>query len=236
MTAMSAAGASVLAHGIHYAVLGIGLLGLALLLAPRLAGPRRFPADAHEARVHALRHQLSGGPPALSVPVTFPAPAAARSRAESVLLPLAVVSSATAAGVHAALGPAHFAEQPLFGLFFAGAAALQLLWSLAVVLQPGRGAFVVGVAGNAAVLALWALTRTYGLPFGLMPAPEAVGLWDLTCAAWELVVVACCVALLRSGDRRPRMLAWTAWSVPARSWAAVSAGVLVSLTFIGAGG
>ena len=50
MTAMSA-GASVLAHGIHYAVLGVGLLGLAILLAPRLAGPRRFPVDAHEARV-----------------------------------------------------------------------------------------------------------------------------------------------------------------------------------------
>jgi hypothetical protein len=233
---MSAAGASVLAHGIHYAVLGFGLLGLAFLLAPRLAGPRRIPVDAHEARVRALRHQLRAGPLTPSAPVTVPAPLVARSRAESILLPLAVVSSAAAAGVHAALGPAHFGEQPLFGVFFAGAAVLQLLWSLAVVLHPRRAAFVVGVAANAAVLALWALTRIHGLPFGLMPDPEAVGLWDLTCAAWELVVVTTSVALLRSGERRPRMLAWTAWSVPARSWAAFSAGVLVSLTFIGAGG
>ena len=40
----------------------------------------------------------------------------------ALLLPLAVVSSTAAAGVHAAMGPLHFREATLFGLFFAGAA------------------------------------------------------------------------------------------------------------------
>lgn len=234
MTAMSA-GVSVLAHGIHYAVLGVGLLGLAVLLGPRLAGPRQIPVDAHDERVRALRRQLRSGPATLALPVVPARVVLDRSRAETVLLPLAVVSSAAAAGVHAAVGPAHLREQTLFGAFFAGAALLQILWAALVVLRPTRTVFLAGVAGNVAVLALWVLTRTEGLPFGLMPTPEAVGPWDLTCAAWEVVVVTTGVALLRSGELRPRLLAWTGWSVAARGWAALSVGVLVALTFSGAG-
>jgi hypothetical protein len=236
MTAMSA-GVSVLAHGIHYAVLGVGLLGLAVLLGPRLAGPRQIPVDAHDERVRALRRQLRSGPATLALPVVPTRLVLARSRstAETLLLPLAVVSSAAAAGVHAAVGPAHLREQTLFGAFFAGSALLQILWAALVVLRPTRTVFLAGVVGNLAVLGLWVLTRTAGLPFGLMPTPEAVGPWDLTCAAWEVVVVTTGVALLHSGEPRPRLLAWTGWSVAARSWAALSVGVLVALTFSGAG-
>ena len=56
-------GASSLAHGVHYTVLGIGLLGLFALLAPGASGRHRMSADAddHERRVAALRQSLAAG-------------------------------------------------------------------------------------------------------------------------------------------------------------------------------
>ena len=156
MTAMSA-GASLLAHGIHYAVLGVGLFGLALLLGPRLAGPRQGSLDDHDERVRALRRQLQNGPATPARPA-LPRAALERAgtRAETVLLPLAVVSSAAAAGIHAALGPSHLREQTLFGVFFAAAAVLQFLWAALAVLHPTRAALRAGMVGNLAVLGLWA--------------------------------------------------------------------------------
>ncbi|MDO9494920.1 MAG: hypothetical protein Q7J48_04395, partial [Nocardioides sp.] len=66
MSVMStAAGASMLAHTVHYAVVLGGVLGLALLLAPHAlerlrAGPR--PArGTHEDRVHRLRELAAAG-------------------------------------------------------------------------------------------------------------------------------------------------------------------------------
>jgi hypothetical protein len=45
---------------------------------------------------------------------------------------------------------------------------------------------------------LWAITRTVGLPFGLLPTPEPIGALDLCCGGWEAVVVLTGVQLLRS--------------------------------------
>lgn len=228
-------GASVLAHGVHYGVLAVGLLGLVVMLAPGFATHRQAPLDAHEHRVQALRSQLQPGT-VMSRPVAGPAVAVARTAGlERTLLPFAVVSSAAAAGVHAAVGPAHFRESTLFGLFFAGSATLQIIWSVAVVARPTRRLFLIGAAGNVAVVALWAVTRTYGLPWGLLPVREAVGVWDASCGLWELAVAGACVALLRSGPKRLRVPSWTDWSVLARSWAGFSVAGLVVLSFSGAG-
>ena len=91
---------------------------------------------------------------------------------------------------------------------------------------------MAGVAGNLAVLALWLTTRAVGLPFGLMPEPHPVGTWDLTCAAWELVVVLGCALTLRRGVP-PRIASWFEWHPAAQSALVGSGLALITLTLLG---
>jgi len=244
MSALTSTGAaSVVAHGIHYAIVVAGVVGLAALLAPGFRTAHTTPRNAHEARVLALRTALSGPDLAPEQLATANDPTlVARFRepvlttAQRVLLPLAVVSSAAAAGVHAAVGPQHFREATLFGLFFASSALLQLAWAGAVAVACSRWLLTAGALGNVAVLVLWAVTRTVGLPLGLLPEPEAVGSWDLACAGWELIVVCGCVALLRSRHPLPTgLVEWRRWHPGVRWYVAASLLLLVGLSLSGAG-
>lgn len=230
-------GATSLAHGVHYAVLGVGFVGLLALLGPQLVGGRRTAIlrDEHDRRVEAVMQQIATGSLGVrTTPTVLTRSRPAISLIRSRYLPLAVVSSAAAAGVHAAAGPAHFREQLLFGLFFAVSALAQIIWSVTMVIRPSRALLVAAVIGNSAILALWLATRTVGLPV-LLPTPEAVGPWDLCCGAWELVVVLAASRVLR-GDYLPdlRLPDWSDWEPAARVWALGSALVLLSLTLIGA--
>jgi len=230
-------GATALAHGIHYAVLGVGFVGLLALLGPQLVGGRRTVAllDDHDRRVEAVVQQIASGSLGVRItPLVLPASGTAMSLVRARYLPLAVVSSAAAAGVHAAVGPAHFREQLLFGLFFAASALAQVVWSVAMVTRPSRSLLVAAVVGNSAILALWLATRTVGLP-GLLPSPEAVGPWDVCCAVWELAVVVAASQVLRADDARDlRLPDWSAWEPGVRLWVLGSALVLLVLTLIGA--
>jgi hypothetical protein len=145
-----------------------------------------------------------------------------------------VVSSAAAAGVHAAVGPAHFREQTLFGLFFVGAAMAQVVWSTAAVIRSSRTLLVAGAVGNMALITLWLITRTVRLP-GLLPAPEPVGPWDLACVGWELVVVVACVRAVRLGHAQDPLATWVGWHHLARWWALASVVGLGLLSVSGAG-
>jgi hypothetical protein len=244
--AVSADAGSV-AHGIHYALLGLGLAGLVALLAPGRTS--REPGDEHSARVQELRRAVAAGtlgryaPTPLTPPRTLraepPTPMSAR-----IWLPLAVVSCTAAAGVHAAVGPAHFREQTVLGLFFAAAALGQMAWSLAVVTRAIPFLLRLGAAGNASLVALWAVTRTTGLPgvlAGVLPRPEAVGPWDLACVGWELLAVLACVEVLLGPDRAAegtsayRVAGWKDWDGRVRAWAWISVIGLGLLSISGAG-
>jgi hypothetical protein len=234
---------SVLAHGIHYAIVGVGVVGLVALLLPRFLTTPTPPRDKHEARVLALRAALTTHDLATDSPATtFDPPQVARLRvpglttAQRVLLPLAVVSSAAAAGVHAAVGPAHFRQATLIGLFFAGSALAQLVWAGVVAVSCSRALLVVAALGNIAVLALWGITRTIGLPFGLLPGPEAVGPWDVACGGWELIVACSCIALLQSREQLPtRIVDWRRWHPGVHWFVAASVLTLIALSLSGAG-
>jgi hypothetical protein len=234
------------AHGIHYAIVAAGVVGILALLLPQLherrAGahqPRaRLPRDVHEARVMTLRAEIAAGAlGTLERPRTVPAPAlepllpvAART-----LLPAAFVASTAAAGVHAAMAPSHLAHQTVSGLFFLGAAAFQLVWAARLVFGTSRRAALLGTVANLALVGLWGVTRTVGLP-GVLTQPEAVGPWDLACVAWELMVVVACLRLLGASPAPGRLPPWRRWDGRVAGFAVGSAAVLAALSFSGFGG
>jgi hypothetical protein len=240
------------AHSVHFAIVLIGLVGLVVVglvqsrghddedradVTGRRSGSRPAPAR-HQAR--------SMGSPAATGAVGVQTRTSERAwsslwqtgaavpTAERVVVPVALVSSAAAAGVHAAVGPQHFEEGALFGLFFVGSALLQLLWAGLVTVHRSKGLLVLGALGNLAVIGLWAVTRTVGLPFGLMPTPEAVGPWDVVCGLWELAVVASCLVLRRSAHTHGQVAPWRDWHRAAQMYAAGSLVLLVALSFTGA--
>ena len=96
--------------------------------------------------------------------------------------------------------PEHWQESPLYGGFFVAATVGQL--GLAVLLARGSAPWLL--AGNIAVqlglVALWAVTRTAGIPLGPEAGMvEAVGLLDSLCVAAQVLSAAACGVLLRYG-------------------------------------
>ena len=239
MTAWSLDSVSLLTHGVHYALVVVGLVGVACLLAPQLA-PRAagvLPRDDHARRVTALREAVARGALLTAGPTTAyarPAPAVA------LHLPVAVVASAAAAGVHAAMGPLHLDQSRLSGLFFAASALTQLGWTAAAVQRVTPGLLRAGVALNAGTIALWVWTRSWGLPLGLMPTPEPIGAWDLAAVGWEVAVVLSCVRLLRclpaASYAGLRIAPWADWRSSAMIVAVASAMALLLLSLSGASG
>lgn len=97
---------------------------------------------------------------------------------------------AAAGGLHLAALPSHLAESTAAGAFFAAAALGQLLGAVLVAVRPSRRTAVAIIAGNLSVLAIWALSRTTGLPIdGAIGAREPVSLLDGLAAAAEILVV-----------------------------------------------
>lgn len=101
--------------------------------------------------------------------------------------------------------------------------------------RPTRTLLRAGLVANLLVIALWAVTRTWGLPGGLMPAREPIGPWDAACAVWEVIVVACCLSLLSRRTSYPRTAPWFDWHGAATAWFVVSALSLALLSLGGAG-
>ncbi|MDX6235172.1 MAG: hypothetical protein QOH68_4339 [Nocardioidaceae bacterium] len=105
--------------------------------------------------------------------------------------------------VHLAVVQEHLEEWWLYGVFFAVIGAAQIGWAVAA-LASDRVPFLRTVMyGNLAVVALWAVTRTVGLPVGPEPwQAEAVGRADVLCALLEIAVAGALVVAARSVARR----------------------------------
>ena len=226
LAAMAPAGPG---HVVHYGIVFAGLAGLALMLVPAYAErwrPSTTMPDQHELRVRELRRRIAAGTlgapavPALTVPA---APAVPRALA----LPVALVGSLATAGVHAAVGPRHLSVGLLVGGFFLATATAQLIWATLVWSSPTRTLLWAGAAGNTALLAVWALSRTAGLP-GL--GREPVGPWDLAAGVWEVAVAAACLVQLRTR----RATSGRTWHPAATGWLAASTVVLGILSVSGA--
>lgn len=240
MTVMSTASdAGMLAHTVHYAVVLGGVLGLGALLLPHtLERLGLSPAPArgtHEDRVNRLRELAKTGrlaEPGATLTALRRAEREERRAAPgtgglaAAAVPVALVSSAAAAGVHAAVGPAHLAGQPLVGVFFLVCAVAQLGWTALFLARPRPALLEAAVVGNVALLSLWAVSRLGGY--------EPVGAWDLAAGTWELAATIACGALLTAPGLLPAPR-WAEWPAVARGWFGASVLLLGLLSLSGAG-
>ncbi|MDP8951055.1 MAG: twin-arginine translocation signal domain-containing protein, partial [Actinomycetota bacterium] len=117
----------------------------------------------------------------------------------------AAALSLVAALAHVWVMPEHFGEWWGYGLFFLSAAVAQGVYGLALLRrrEPGRALLLLGVVGNLALIALYAVTRTAGVPFFGPHAGEVEGMGalDLAAVSAEAALVVALAVLSRSGRR-----------------------------------
>jgi hypothetical protein len=176
-----------LGPGLFVAAAGAAALATTLLIGP--AGPAAAPH----------------GPPAVTRPL-----------ASVMAVDLALLSGA-AAIIHGAVIGQHLREFWLFGAFFAVAALAQLAWALLAIARPARRLWLAGAVGNAAVIVVWIVSRTVGLPLGEEAGrAEPVGFADALSTAYEVVLVVGSAALARSAITRELQSNWAraaTWAV-----------------------
>jgi hypothetical protein len=103
----------------------------------------------------------------------------------------------------------HAAHYWLFGVFFGVLTAWQTGWGMrAYRAQLSRRALVYGgIYVSVAVVAIWLVSRTVGLPIGPWAGrPESIGVIDIMASVDELVIAAMVVAIVSAAP--PRGLAW----------------------------
>jgi hypothetical protein len=156
-------------------------------------------------------------------------PAAARTTRTRVHLVVVTAGllSAGAAAIHFAVIGGHFEEWWGFGLFFVLSGLAQLAWSLLAAVRPTKALFWLGVLGNAAIVALWIVTRTAGTLAGPDPhTPEPVGLADTVATGFEVAIVAGALWLAISGVPGWRTLRILTWVVAAVTLASTTLALL----------
>jgi hypothetical protein len=165
----------------------LGFHGLGPYVAAAYLGAVRPRFGGRPPRPRRSRARLSAG-----------RPASAAQQFASVAALLVLVSSV----IHAAVVADHFEEYWAFGVLFAAAACAQAAWvGLIYAGRLSRPVLLAGAATNAGLVAVWALSRTAGLPLGPHPwTPEAVGTLDVLATLDELaavVLVGAALACLR---------------------------------------
>jgi hypothetical protein len=119
--------------------------------------------------------------------------------------------SLVAALIHLWVMPEHFEEWWGYGAFFLTAAAAQLAYVPLLLRWPSRTVLLAGIAGNMAIVVLYLLTRTVGIP---LLGPEAgkvegAGFVDVGATTSEVgIALALGAALLRNStpERRRTVL------------------------------
>lgn len=122
-----------------------------------------------------------------------------------------LVSLAVAAAlIHAKALFDHAPHFWLFGVFFGVVAYAQVLWAFVIHRRPDDERWLMPAAvGSLAVIALWAVTRIVGLPFGPWAGrPEPLGIADIAATLNELILVGVIVAMLRPRGWIAARLRW----------------------------
>ena len=106
--------------------------------------------------------------------------------------------SAAAGGLHIAALPSHRQESSTIVAFFVAVGLGQLAAAVLLVYRPSRRTTAAVVAGNLAIVGVWVMSRTVGVPFGAHRGqPEPVSVLDGLATALELAVAVAAVLLAR---------------------------------------
>jgi hypothetical protein len=109
---------------------------------------------------------------------------------------LAADLSLAAAVAHALVAPEHFGEAFEYGVAFVVMALAQVAFIPLLFRWPSRTVYLLGIAGNAAIVLLYLYTRVIGIPFGPQAGEiEAVGLIDIPSKLSEVALIALLGAL-----------------------------------------
>jgi hypothetical protein len=123
------------------------------------------------------------------------------ARADTALEATALVAAMlmfVSSCIHAAQIAGHFEQYWLYGAFFFVSACLQALWAALVWREPlHRRVLVAGALGNAALIAVWAISRTVGVPGPQAWQPESVGVVDVLSKLDELAVIVLVAVIVR---------------------------------------
>jgi hypothetical protein len=158
---------------------------------------------------------------------------ASRARSEPAAL-VAAALSLLAGAIHLIAAPEHLDAWWGYGAFFLGAFVAQSAFAVAVLRRPSQLLASIGIWGNVAIVWLYVLTRTSGVPLGPGHAAqgghghageggkhvETVGALDMTATAAEVGTVFALVALLGLDTRRRTLNAllafgafmWVSWA------------------------
>jgi hypothetical protein len=131
--------------------------------------------------------------------------------------------------IHLAVVSEHVAEWWLYGAFFLVLGVVQIAWAVLAMESDPIPVPSLFATVNAAVVGLWFVSRTIGLPVGPEPwAAEAVGRADLLCSALGAVVV----FLLVLAMRRPQVQESRALTKPQRRMVAIGAVAAATVTVL----
>jgi hypothetical protein len=133
-----------------------------------------------------------------------------RGRRLDPAVTLAAAAAVVAAGVHVTVCPEHYAEGWMYGVFFTVTAGAQLLWAVLLAVRPEPRVVRAGLVASLAVVALWAVTRSVGIPLGPERGEvETIGALDVVATTAELVAAAACVWVLSRSGRQDHRRAVT---------------------------
>jgi hypothetical protein len=153
-------------HGAHTLLLAVPAVLIALT------------ALASDVRPWLARHRTSNGRRAQRTPALL----------------LTAAFSLGAAAVHLIVCPQHFKEATIYGLFFAVAASCQAGWAVLALWRPRRWLLAAALAGNSAIVGLWVVTRTVGVPLGPGAGEtETIGTLDIIATTCEIGLIVCAV-------------------------------------------
>ena len=152
------------------------------------------------------------------------APEPESTTAFDLSMPTRVLLAALSAGagaVHLVMAPIHASSSSLEAFAFAGAGWFQIIFAGVILARPSRPWLQAAIVANLAFIAVWAVSRTAGLPIGAHPGTaEAIDTIDLVTVSLQVLLVAMTgVALVH-----PRVLG----DLPAAALA-IGAGVPVAI-------
>lgn len=114
------------------------------------------------------------------------------------ILTVAAGASVAAGLLHYAAAAGHRSEWRLAAVLFTLLGAFQIVWAAWLWTEPRERVLIVGISVNAVALAVWALSRTTGMPIGPhADVAELVGPLDAACVIAEAVVAGTVLLALR---------------------------------------